>query len=417
MLELPVNKIFSGDVLRVLKRLPDECVDCIVTSPPYYGLRDYGVEGQTGLEKTLAEYIDKMLAITAELKRVLKTTGTLWWNHGDAYLGSGSGKGSGDSNPDTNKARSRNLPKAAGLQKCLMLQNYRLAIRMMDEQGWILRNTIIWHKPNVMPSSVKDRFTVDYEPVFFFTKSKKYWFEQQFEPHTSGTHARGGIKKGETTDFKETSQATKIGGWNELPPTTNPLGRSKRSVWRIPTRSYKEAHFATFPPALIETPIKAGCPEMICKKCGNARKKIFKGASNLAFNIRVRDVKEGRIKHQDRRATKSEVDKYLENYGEGKQFIGYTDCGCKAGWISGIVLDPFMGSGTTALVARQLDRNYVGIELNPEYIKLAEKRLRQITEEKTFNGSDEEIDTLRGLSFFPDSKERGANESFGFSSP
>src|SRR5437867_12639552 len=114
-----------------------------------------------------------MLSITGQLRRVLKPTGTLWWNHGDAYLGSG--KGSGDSNPDpkyTNKARSRNLPKAAGLQKCLMLQNYRLAIRMIDEQGWILRNSIIWQKPNVMPSSVKDRFTVDYEPVFFFTKSK-----------------------------------------------------------------------------------------------------------------------------------------------------------------------------------------------------------------------------------------------------
>jgi len=117
LLELPVNKIFSGDVLGVLKRLPDECVDCIVTSPPYYGLRDYGVEGQTGLEKTLAEYLDKMLAITAELKRVLKITGTMWWNHGDAYWGSS--KGAGDSNPDpkyTTKARSRNLPKAAGLQ-------------------------------------------------------------------------------------------------------------------------------------------------------------------------------------------------------------------------------------------------------------------------------------------------------------
>jgi DNA methylase len=116
---------------------------------------------------------------------------------------------------------------------------------------------------------------------------------------------------------------------------------------------------------------------MICKKCGSARKKIFKGASNLAFNIRVRDVKEGRIKHQDRRATKSEVDKYLENYGEGRSFIGHTDCGCKAGWEPGIVLDPFIGSGTTALVARSLGRSWIGIELNPEYIKLAERRLTQ----------------------------------------
>jgi DNA modification methylase len=366
--------------LKVLKRLPDECADCIVTSPPYYGLRDYGVDGQIGLEKTLDEYLGKMLAITAELKRVLKTTGTMWWNHGDCYstgsLGSGGG---GKDGVYARRLKRGNVerPKFNMQEKSLVLQAHRLAIRMIDEQGWILRNTIIWHKPNVMPSSVKDRFTVDYEPVFFFTKSKRYWFEQQFEPHTTGTHARGGIKKGKTADFKESSQATKIGGWNELPPTTNPLGRSKRSVWKIPTRSYKEAHFATFPPDLIETPITAGCPEFICKKCEKPREKIYEGASNQAFNIRVRDVKGGRIKHTDRRATREEIHEYRENYGQGKRFIGYTDCRCKAGWEPGIVLDPFMGSGTTALVAQRLDRRWIGIELNPEYIKIAERRLTQ----------------------------------------
>jgi DNA modification methylase len=231
-----------------------------------------------------------------------------------------------------------------------------------------------------MPSSVKDRFTVDYDPVFFFTKSKRYWFEQQFESNTTGTHARGGIKKGETADFKESSQATKIGGWNELPPTTNPLGRSKRSVWKIPTRSYKEAHFATFPPALIETPVKAGCPEMICKKCGTARKKIYEGRSNQAFNIRVRDVQKGRIKAQEWRASEEEQAKYQEKYyakEERKEFKGYTDCGCSAGWTSGIVLDPFMGSGTTAVVAETLGRRWIGIELNPKYITIARRRLTQ----------------------------------------
>jgi site-specific DNA-methyltransferase (adenine-specific) len=379
LLELPVNKINCGDVLRVLKRIPDECVDCIVTSPPYYGLRDYGVGGQMGLELSFQEYLERMLAVTAELKRVLKPTGTMWWNHGDAYLGSS--KGAGDKNPDpkyTNKARSRNLPKAMGLQKCLMLQNYRLAQRMIDEQDWILRNTIIWHKPNVMPSSVKDRFTVDYEPVFFFTKSKKYWFEMQHEPLLPTT-----LKDRRTTEGYKNIRGR---SWDTDPNSIhNPMGsmkvniqgRNKRSVWKIPIKPYKEAHFATFPAALIETPIKAGCPEFICKKCGKAREKIYKGTSNKAFNIRVRDVKNGRIKHIDRRASGAEIKFYRENYGEGKQFFGYTDCGCKAGWEPGIVLDPFMGSGTTALVAQRLDRRWIGIELNPEYIKIADGRLTQ----------------------------------------
>src|SRR5262249_37925237 len=162
-----------------------------------------------------------MLVVTAELRRILKPTGTMWWNHGDNYNSTPAGNKidwkqkngwgtyedlfirhtQGRKEKPTQKRYIKSYP-----EKCLTLQAHRLAIRMIDEQGWILRNTIIWHKPNVMPSSVKDRFTVDYEPVFFFTKSKKYWFERQFEPHTSGTHSRGGLKKGSTSDFKETSQ-------------------------------------------------------------------------------------------------------------------------------------------------------------------------------------------------------------------
>src|SRR3990167_4221203 len=203
---MEINKIIHGDSMEVLKTLPDESVDCIITSPPYYGLRDYSVDGQIGLEKTLDEYLTKMLAITAELKLVLKKTGTLWWNHGDSY-GTGSGAGIRDGKQATNRGTQTNenwqkKGKASipGYEKSLLLQAHRLVIRMIDEQGWILRNTIIWHKPNCMPSSVKDRFTVDYEPIFFFTKSKKYWFERQFEPQkdwgarerTDGTYKKVG---------------------------------------------------------------------------------------------------------------------------------------------------------------------------------------------------------------------------------
>lgn len=333
-----LNKIYCGDTLEVLKTWPDEFVDCIVSSPPYYGLRNYGVEGQIGLEPTLSEYLDKMLLVTAELKRVLKKTGTMWWNHGDSYnakppgnslenqlakhkMGDGVFGRLGDRNRGKNYRYDQyKLRGATGPEKSLTMQAHRLAIRMIDEQQWILRNCLIWHKPNVMPSSVKDRFTVDYEPVFFFTKSKKYWFETQYEPAhylekdkravngaSMGGKAMSGnyaINKGGAFAKPETVMKNGLLGKTETLVASS-LGRNKRSVWKISTKPYKEAHFATFPPALIETPIKAGCPP------------------------------------------------------------------------NGICLDPFMGSGTTAYVARQLERNYLGIELNEEYIKLAENRLAQ----------------------------------------
>lgn len=148
MVEL--NKIYNEDCLSTLKRIPDNFIDCVVTSPPYWGLRDYGVDGQIGLEPTLEEYFEKMLRITAEIKRVLKPTGVVFWNHGDKYL--------------TNR-------------KCLAMQNYRFIIRMLDEQDWILRNVIIWHKPNSITTGVKDRFDNSHDVVFMLVKNKFYWFD------------------------------------------------------------------------------------------------------------------------------------------------------------------------------------------------------------------------------------------------
>lgn len=378
--EVNQNKIYQGDALAVLKTLPDGFVDCIITSPPYYGLRDYGVEGQLGLEPTLEEFIDKMLLITAELKRVLKKTGTLWWNHGDSYAGSGKGYGDKQADPKFKSilrgggtARSRTLrPERSDIPaKSLMLQAHRLAIRMIDEQGWILRNQIIWHKPNVMPASIKDRFTVDYEPILFFTKSKKYFFEKQFEPLKEETQKDKrvveGYKniRGRSWDKDPNSVHTAMGSMK-----VSLLGRNKRSVWKIATKPYSEAHFATFPFDLIETPIKAGCPEMICNKCATAREKIFE-ASGKTLGKGWHDHSDDLVKGmQGRGGVPDDPDYKVE-------FKGYTDCGCNAGWRGGIVLDPFMGSGTTAFVARQLGRKYLGIELNPEYIKLANKRLSQ----------------------------------------
>lgn len=282
---MDLNKIYTGHALDVLKTLPECSVNMCITSPPYWGLRDYktnpaiwndGWQGELGAESNFNQYINHLCDVFDEVKRVLKDDGTCWVNIGDSY----------------NK-------------KSLTLIPFRFAIEM-GNRGWTVRNVIIWQKPNATPQSVKDRFTVDFEYLFFFSKNKKYYFEQQLEPIKQSTYNRCktgcGINKGANyqglnkKNFERLQQRILDG---------TIAGRNKRTVWQIATHAYHGAHFAVFPPALIETPIKAGCPE------------------------------------------------------------------------NGIVLDPFIGSGTTAFVAEKLNRNWLGIELNPEYAKLAEERIFQ----------------------------------------
>jgi site-specific DNA-methyltransferase (adenine-specific) len=356
----------QGDTLTVLKTLPAESVDMVLTSPPYYGLRDYAIAGQIGLEPTLEEYLAKMLAITAELKRVLKKTGTMWWNHGDSY-GNNGGMGHGRSNrPNQNERYEIEKPNI-GYEKSLLLQAHRLAIRMIDEQGWILRNQLIWHKPNVLPSSTVDRFTVDYEPIFLFSKSKQYYFEPQYEPSLDPQDdIRRLLKNKEYTKNRQ-------GGNNSFSSNRNiqhtesrmMLGRNKRCIWTIPTQPFADAHFAVYPPELCEIPIKAGCPEYICTKCGKAREKIF-------------DIKYDWQSYGKTLGEKQKTGQFATMPGHATKRvteIGYTDCGCNAPFQSGIVLDPFFGTGTTAIVAHRLNRSWVGIELSEEYIRIAKRRL------------------------------------------
>lgn len=308
------NKIIQGGCLEILKTLPKESIDCVVTSPPYWALRDYGVDGQLGLEPTFLKYVNKLCNILDEVKRILKKTGTCWVNLGDTYNAGGNYRGdSTDPKQVYNRAsygRVQNDKKVQGIsEKCLCQIPSRFAIEMTN-RGWILRNEIIWHKPNVMPSSVKDRFTVDFEKVFLFVKSKKYYFEQQFDiakfDGRKQEIMRGSVKyAGEVTPGKaphtfaeRAHQRWQIKNGQKV--------RNKRCVWSINTKPLKEAHFATFPEKLIEPMILAGCPK------------------------------------------------------------------------GGTIMDPFMGSGTTAVVAEKLGRQWIGIELNPEYIKIAEKRLREL---------------------------------------
>jgi site-specific DNA-methyltransferase (adenine-specific) len=309
-----INKIICGDSLKVLKTIPDESIDCVVTSPPYWALRDYGVTGQIGLEPSIAEYLDKLILIFDEVKRVLKPSGTCWVNFGDTYANKT--KGGHRNKPQgnmydslTKRATFPKLKTSLSIpSKSLCLIPARFAV-LMIERGWILRNEIIWHKLNAMPQSVRDRFSVDFEKVFFFVKEKRYYFRQQFEPVKNPQE----LKRRYSNPF-EKRPYWKLKGRNSksleaIKRSQKEIlhrGRNKRCVWTIGTGASSANHFAVYPSRLIETPILAGCPE------------------------------------------------------------------------NGIVLDPFMGSGTTAVVARKLNRNYIGIELNAGYVTLAENRLKNL---------------------------------------
>ena len=296
------NTIFNEDCRTGLRKLPDNSVDCCVTSPPYFALRDYGVCGQIGLEETPELYISQLVEIFTEVKRILKPKGTLWLNIGDSYAGSGRGKG------DINKKGMQQKASYVGdFIKPYRLNGYKnkdligipwmLAFALRDA-GWYLRQDIIWAKPNPMPEAVKDRCTKSHEYIFLLAKSIKYHFDNEaIQTETIGTEHDKRARTGRKTFPSALINGIRATGYY---PKAN-----KRDVWTVCTEPEPEAHFACFPQMLISDCIKAGCPE------------------------------------------------------------------------GGIVLDPFMGSGTTAVVARKLNRNYVGFELNPEYIRIADAKLRR----------------------------------------
>lgn len=248
-----------------MERMPDDYLDCIVTSPPYWGLRDYGVEGQLGLERTVEEYISKLVDIFGLCYAKLKTTGTCWVNLGDTYISKGGAsrhKGYSDPKykngrdgehiephafPQTFRPKSlANVPALFGIEMC--------------KRGWIMRNEIIWRKPNVMPSSATDRFTVDYEKLYFFTKSEQYYFEQQFEPYDKTLDRWGGnvLKADGKSLWDEGTGQNSYRNRNMRP---NEGGRNRRAVWDINTEACPEAHFAVYPESLVLPCIQAGCPE------------------------------------------------------------------------------------------------------------------------------------------------------------
>ena len=338
------NKIITGDCLEVMKDWPDGSVNCCISSPPYWALRDYGVDGQLGLEPTFEEYIDKLCTIYDEVKRVLRPDGTCWVNLGDTYAGSGRGGGGSFEKICQSFRRDRELIPKSDYQvpgisaKSLCLIPQRFAIEMVN-RGWILRNTIIWHKPNPMPSSAKDRFTVDFEYVFFFVKNKKYWFEQQYEEYVLPMNRWGGIyTDGNVEGSKYLKEDIDPAQLTQRPRSMRPnaLGRNKRTVWTIPTQPYPESHFATFPEKLVEPMIKAGCPEFVCKKCGKAREKVY----DVNHPIERENIR-NKTPRADGGISMPEVPE--KGWQVERTEKGYTDCGCGEGFRPGIVCDPFCG--------------------------------------------------------------------------
>lgn len=360
-------RILLGDVFAALAKIPDNSVDCVVTSPPYWGLRDYGVEGQLGLERSLGEHIDVMVRVFREIRRVLKPSGTLWLNYGDCYATAPNGRSAADTKAAGNDDRSfRDKPFStvgpiyspnheprsrvgqsgnkgshgadhAGRivsggtlkSKDLCMIPNRLAIAL-QEDGWWVRSEIIWHKPNPMPESIKDRPGSSHEKVFLLSKSERYYYDHVAvrQPLASASVARlaqnvdaqvgsdrahaGGKTNGRMKAVKfggnkgqgDHGSAARRASGNEWDPSDGLA--NLRNVWTIPTAAFSEAHFATFPPELVERCLKAGCPK------------------------------------------------------------------------GGQVLDPFGGSGTTALVANGLGIDCTLIELNPAYVEIARKRLNDM---------------------------------------
>ena len=370
-------RVIVGDALGALKCLPDESVHCAITSPPYWGLRSYkGESGMIGLEPTFDEHLENLVAVFCEVRRVLRKDGTLWLNYGDAYAndgkwgGSTGGKHVKGLHGQTGIGRTKVV---TGLKpKDLLLMPARVALAL-QEDGWWLRSEIIWHKPNPMPESVRDRPTCAHEKLFLFSRSARYFYDGDAVRTTSERmHGHGltawatsqGHHGNDPRDQREPS------GGDRLDPSVNQSVNQKgkaalRNVWTIATHGFKDAHFATFPPKLVEPCIKAGTSEHgCCADCGAPWERIVERTNGVY-----------------RPGTKAKATRRTLNATQvtpagvtTKGFRATCECGAEA--VPAVCLDPFAGSGTTAIVADRLGRDAILIEISPEYARMAQRRIR-----------------------------------------
>ena len=413
-------KYLEGNCIDKMKELEDNSIDCVVSSPPYFGLRDYGtaqwqggdpncdhetkrsrgddikegdkqgtnkgsrpnsqrvcycgakrIDEQFGLEKSYQDYIANTVKVFETFKPKLKDTATIWWNVGDSYNQNQSAGDRVSKYSKKQKTNQGNLgfkiesQKNLKVKDLLMIPN-RVAIAL-QEAGWYIRSEIIWHKPNPMPESVRDRPTSSHEKIWLITKNKKYYYDAASikEPLAASSIPR----LNQNIKNQRGSARAHAGGKTNGPMKAVNLGskRNKRNVWTVTTKPFRGAHFATFPKDLIEPCIKAGCPEKVCSKCKTPYIKI----------------KEKIGEFQRRWSKNNQENSPYEKQGSMQNL--YKDKGCKKDckcetdkFESGIVLDPFAGAGTTGLVAKENNRAAILIELNGEYLAMAKKRIETV---------------------------------------
>lgn len=340
-----MHTLVNSDAIQHLASMESGSVHCIVTSPPYYNLRDYGHEGQIGLEGTVQAYVDRMVAVLHECRRVLRDDGTMWLNVGDSY----------------------------GDGKQLLGIPWRLALAAQAD-GWVLRQDIIWHKPAPMPESVTDRCTKAHEYVFLLTKSPRYFYDAEAVSEPAICDRKPGQRVKETHHYGASNGGN--GGLTGLLQRYHsgdaPTTRNRRSVWRIATKPYSGAHFATMPPELAETCIKAGTSQRgACPLCGSPWERITKRTK--LTRPRPSDY----VKRTGETGTGNSCANSVA--GVAVETLGWQQsCKCEPHEpVPCVVLDPFAGSGTTLAVAKVLGRDSIGIELNPDYVALAEERIAQ----------------------------------------
>jgi len=365
-----------GNALDILPTLAPESVNCVVTSPPYWGLRDYGTDGQLGLEPTPEEYVANLVAVFREVWRVLRDDGTLWLNLGDSYNSDASNQNGGGLDGKTwggNASIGRVKREPNGLKtKDLCGIPWRVAFALQAD-GWYLRSDIIWAKPNPMPESVTDRPTKAHEYVFLMTKAARYWYDAEaigeavvrtWDSSNGGNLSPVGVHKANGTMRER-------GG--DYPVCTGT--RNRRTVWTIATQPYPEAHFATYPEKLVEPCVLAGCPPVSCSVCGSPwfrvveKTRTFESGSGQAGHLPSGKNGPGL---QGGGAT---IDIRRGPCVRSETLAWQPTCDHEAPSEPGTVLDPFAGSGTTGAVAYRLGRKFVGIELNPEYAEMAERRI------------------------------------------
>jgi len=379
--------LYPGDCREVLRELPDESVHCVVTSPPYYGLRSYLPEGhpdkekELGAEKTPDAYVTNLVEVFREVRRVLRRDGTCWINLASSYAAQGGPQIDGTKQVNGSQTgawngKSRSAPSQFKSKDMIPIPWMVAMALQMD--GYYLRQDVIWAKGcsgtytggSVMPESVTDRFTKSHEYLFLLAKSPRYFFDQEAVKETALTP---GDNRAERTDNTQTYGR---GGNDSRQRTGNPTGttRNRRSVWTITTKPYNGAHFAVMPPKLVEPCILAGCPAKVCAACGAPWERVVEKPD---MKNRPKRSEEAKCQQTQYQGATSAGQKYQDwrNANPDKTLGFRPTCACDADTQPGTVLDPFSGAGTTGLVALRLQRRYIGIELNPEYLALTERRL------------------------------------------